>query len=220
MSAACGLIRLDYQAQQPGGGGGRDELAGEGDDQRDEALGEQGDERLAQAGRSGGGLAIDRDERFHSMTVTEMISSWEEMEEGGDGRRMSLPIGMEEEGGRRRKSQKFQNLCNIFEVLDEQRDGQTDKHSVGLSSFSDVASTLLGPSFGVGGQRPRRKLQFNATNKEISSLSIMVNEVMLLASPSANRKRDRSPQYCGGGAALKKVRASSEVNTHFELTQD
>ena len=101
LPAAGGPRGQDIRAHQPGGGGGQDELAGGGGDQRDEALGGQGDDRLVQARRSGGGLAIDKDEQFQSMTVTEMISSWEEMEDGGDGGRMSLPIGTEEEGGRR-----------------------------------------------------------------------------------------------------------------------
>ena len=113
LPAAGGLTEQDDHGLQPGGGGAR-ELAG-GGAQRDGARGAegdgvQGDDQPDQADRSRGECVPDRLEEFQRKTVTELISSWEVMEKGGEEGEKDLSGGMEEGGGRRRKSQNFQNL--------------------------------------------------------------------------------------------------------------
>ena len=107
--------------------------------------------------------APGREEMFPSKTVTEMISSWEELERGGEGGRLSRPGGSREEETGRRKSRNFQSICEMFYGMGREKGGLTDKPDVSVSaqsSFSDVANTLLGPQFVVGGTRPRQKLHF------------------------------------------------------------
>ena len=101
------------------------------------------------------------DEMFSSGSVRNLIASWEEMEqEGGGGGMLSIPGGKEEEGGRR-KSKAFMDLCEKFGGLGDKKEGRTDKLEVNLAkqcSFSDVASTLLGPHFVGRGARKRLHL--------------------------------------------------------------
>ena len=157
---------------------------------------------------------------FPSITVTEMISTWESLEkEGGEEEELSRPGGSYKEGGGRRTSQRFQSLCDMFNELGGTSEEMTDKPDVRLSSrdacsFSSVASTLLGPRCGEGGPRPRRKLLFR--NRQMN-LPDVVKEGLRLARPSANQKRERSPVIGGGETKSKKQNVRSVEVNHATL---
>ena len=198
---------------QPGGGGVQDagvllHDGGRGDGQQD------------QAWRGGGEQVPGRGGCFPSITVTEMISTWESLEkEGGEEEELSRPGGSYKEGGGRRTSQRFQSLCDMFTELGGKSEKLTDKPDVRLASrdtcsFSSVASTLLGPRCGEGGPRPRRKLLFR--NRQMN-LPDVVKEGLRLARPSANQKRERSPVIGGGETKSKKQNVRSVEVTHATL---
>ena len=103
----------------------------------------------AQAGRRGEGSEPGKDMFGSGQNIKSLISAWESMEEGGEEGKLTLPGGLEEGRGRR-KSQKFLDICNKFGGLGVQTEGRTDKQLGkfgNICSFTDVASTLLGPFY-------------------------------------------------------------------------
>ena len=118
-----------------------------------------------------------------------MISSWEQWNAGGGGT-TELEVPAEKEGGGRRKSQEFRDLCKQFGGIIEdgvkEDDVRQKPRVIPKYSFADVASTLPGPN---GGRGARRKL-FRQTQ---ISFDVMKGGSRLV-NPSTNRKRGLDPE--------------------------
>ena len=163
----------------------------------------QGMAHSAQAGRRGDESGPGKDMFGSGQKIKSLIAAWESMEEGGEEGKLTLPGGLEDGRGRR-KSQKFVDICSKFGGLGVQTEGRTDKQLGKFKnpcSFTDVASTLLGPF--CWGRGARRKLHFVRNKANSESLPAMGNGVTGLARPSANQKRARSSDDWGQGGAKK-----------------
>ena len=121
--------------------------------------------------------------------VEEVRRVWKSKEEGRE-KKCLLPT--EKRRGERRVSQEFENLCQKFEnwggggETSDTRRVETEyptKHT-----FSNLQNcNQIKNSFG-----PRRRRNFKTNNKTVISNSSVIRGAVSLATPTANRKRERS----------------------------
>ena len=150
---------------------------------------------MGQAGRrDDGGWIVGTGREAVRKDVGKMISSWEQLNDGGGEEALNLEIPTEYESGARRTSQDFRDLCRKFDGREEEGVVKEAKQKSGRDpscSFSNMVVTSPGPISGRGARRKCIQPKPSFDNRVVRGDSGLVR-------PSTNRglQIDRGEAVC------------------------